>query len=79
MYILVLEHLVSLGLGLCFCSLECVLAPFVCEVLVLRLVWLAIRIVRTALARLALYLLYVGSFWRCLRVIFRGVKSWLSE
>ena len=74
-----LEHLVSSGLCLCFCSLECVGAPFVCEVLVLRLVWLGIRIVRRALTSLALHLLCVGSFWRCLRVIVRGVKSWLSE
>ena len=36
--------------------------PPVCEVLVLRLVWLGIRIVRRALASLALHLLCVGSF-----------------
>ena len=79
MCILVLEHLVSLGLALCFCSLELCRSSPVCEVLVLRLVWLGIKIVRRALASLALYLLCVGSFWRCLRVLVRGVKSWLSE
>ena len=51
----------------------------VCEVLVLRLVWLGIRIIRRVLASLALYLLCVGSFWRCLRDIVRGVKSWLTK
>ena len=53
--------------------------PLVCEVLVLMLVWLGIRIVRRGVASLALHLLCVRSFWRCLRVIVRGVKSWLSE
>ena len=38
-----------------------------------------IRFVRRTLASLALHLLCVGSFWRCLRVIVRGVKSWLSQ
>ena len=38
----------------------------------LSLVWLGIRIVRRALASLALHLLCVEYFWRCLRVIVRG-------
>ena len=38
----------------------------------LRLVCLGIRFIKRALTSLALLLLCVGSFWRCLRVIVRG-------